>query len=308
MKIWLGVNLLLVLAFALSWLAPLALAAGAAPIKVVVWDEQQPAQKEAYPDFLGNQIAAYLQTVPGISVKSVNFGEAEQGLSDSVLNDCQVLVWWGHIRHAEVRIEKARQIVQRIKEGKMSLIALHSAHWSLPFVEAMNERTKMDAVKLVGKDPGTQFEYLTPEHKAPKAGEPLTPNIAVVTNAAGLKRVSVTLPKCVFPSWRADAAPSHVTTLLPEHPIARDVPLHFDIAHTEMYNEPFHVPAPDAVIFEEKWDRGEHFRSGCVWNLGKGKVFYFRPGHEVYKVYFETIPLKILGNAVTWLGSEHGGQ
>src|SRR2546422_2549059 len=48
--------------------------------------------------------------------------------------------------------------------------------------------------------------------------------------------------------------------------IASGVPLHFDISHTEMYNEPFHVPPPDAVIFEEKWDRGEHFRSGCVWS------------------------------------------
>jgi len=31
------------------------------PIKVVVWDEQQPALKEAYENFLGNQIAAHLK-------------------------------------------------------------------------------------------------------------------------------------------------------------------------------------------------------------------------------------------------------
>jgi hypothetical protein len=40
-------------------------------VNVVVWDEQQPAQKEAYADFLGNQISAHLAGQPGISVKSV---------------------------------------------------------------------------------------------------------------------------------------------------------------------------------------------------------------------------------------------
>jgi len=275
--------------------------ADAAPIKVAVWDEQQPAQKEAYPNFLGNQIAAYLQSVPGLSVKSVNLSEPEQGLSDAVLDDCQVLIWWGHVRHGEVNMDRVKRIVERIKEGKTSLIALHSAHWSLPFVEAMNERTKMDALKSAGND--AAFEYITPEHKAPKPTDPLTPSVSIETNSAGVKVAKVTLPKCVFQSWRADTAPSHITTLLPTHPIAKDVPSHFDVSHTEMYNEPFHVPAPDAVIFEEKWDRGEHFRSGCVWNLGKGKVFYFRPGHEVYKVYFEPVPLKILANAALWLGS-----
>jgi len=277
-------------------------AAFTAPIRVVVWDERQPAQKEAYPNFLGNQIASYLQTLPNTSVKSVSLADPEQGLSDAILQDCQVLIWWGHVRHAEVNSAKVKQIVQRVKEGKMALITLHSAHWSLPFVEAMNERTREDALKFAGAQ--ATFKYVTPEHKAPKPNDPLTPNYSVATNSAGLKEVTVTLPNCVFPNWRADGAPSHVTTLLPDHPIAKDVPRQFDIAHTEMYNEPFHVPTPDAVIFEEKWDRGEHFRSGCVWKVGKGKVFYFRPGHETYKVYFEPIPLKILANAALWLGSD----
>ena len=275
----------------LCWLARVA---AAAPIQVVVWDEQQPAQQQAYPNFLGNQIASHLRTLPNLSVKSVNIAEPEQGLSDEVLDNCQVLLWWGHIRHGEVKLEKASKIVARIKEGKLALIALHSAHWSLPFVEAMNERAREDAIKLLGNEKVT-FQYITPEHKAPRTNDSLTPNIALATNSAGLKVAKLTLPLCVFPSWRADGAPSHVTTLLLDHPIAKDVPLHFDIAQTEMYNEPFHVPPPDAVIFEEKWERGEHFRSGCLWNIGKGKVFYLRPGHETYKVYFQPIPLKILG-------------
>jgi trehalose utilization protein len=193
--------------------------------------------------------------------------------------------------------------VQRIMDGRMSLIALHSAHWSLPFVEAMNERTKQDVRKNFSGQ-NVSFQYITPEHKAPKIGDPLTPRLISETNSAGEKVVKVFLPNCVFPSWRADAAPSHVATLLPAHPIAKGVPLRFDISQTEMYNEPFHVPTPDAVIFEERWDKGEHFRSGCVWELGKGKVFYFRPGHEIYKVYFEPVPLQILANAALWLGGQ----
>ena len=30
------------------------------------------------------------------------------------------------------------------------------------------------------------------------------------------------------------------------------------------------------------FEGGEVFRSGCCWHRGKGKVFYFRPGHEVF--------------------------
>jgi len=77
----------------------------------------------------------------------------------------------------------------------------------------------------------------------------------------------------------------------------------FRIQHTEMYNEPFHVPEPDAVIFKENWEKGEWFRSGCLWNLGEGKVFYFRPGHETFSVYLQKEPLQVIENAVRWLGS-----
>jgi trehalose utilization protein len=125
---------------------------------------------------------------------------------------------------------------------------------------------------------------------------PLTP---ALTHEGAIWRL--TLPQCVFPAWRADAAPSHVTTLLPQHPIAADLPAKWDIPQTEMYNEPFHVPPPDAVIFEEHWDLGEHFRSGCLWQVGKGQVFYFRPGHEVYPVYKQAEPLRVIENAVRWL-------
>ena len=133
----------------------------------------------------------------------------------------------------------------------------------------------------------------------PKRDEPLTPALSKMGNGEW----QLILPGCIFPAYRTDGKPSHLTTLLPDHPIAKGIPANWDLPATEMYDEPFHVPTPDAVVFEEKWDSGEHFRSGCVWNVGKGRVFYFRPGHETYPIYRQEIPLKIIENSVRWLGT-----
>jgi trehalose utilization protein len=71
-----------------------------------------------------------------------------------------------------------------------------------------------------------------------------------------------------------------------------------------LYGEPFHVPQPDQVVFKETFSGGEWFRSGPIWNLGKGKVFYFRPGHETYPVFKEELPLRVIENAVRWLAAD----
>jgi trehalose utilization protein len=280
--------------------------AHADPIRVVVWDEQQPQQKTVYENFLGNWIADYLRSRPGFSVTSVRLDDPEQGLSKAVLDNCDVLIWWGHLRHRDVKPAKAREIVECIKAGKLNLIALHSAHWSTPFVEAMNERAQHDALqKLPAAERATaRMQLVHPKpFTLPRYDDALTPAVRYRKKPDGPVDVTLTLPLCVFPAYRADGKPSQVTTLRPEHPIAAGIPARFTISHTEMYDEPFHVPEPDAVVFEEHWAPGEWFRSGCVWRVGKGRVFYFRPGHEIYPVYKEPIPLRILENAARWLGS-----
>ena len=136
-------------------------------VRVVVWDERQPQQKQAYEDFLGNRIAEHLRTKPGFSVKSVALDDPDQGLSEGILGECDVLIWWGHVRQAEVTPETGKKIVARILAGDLALIALHSAHWSTPFVEAMNERTRRDAERTDrdSREAKVEIRYLPPTQR-----------------------------------------------------------------------------------------------------------------------------------------------
>jgi trehalose utilization protein len=93
--------------------------------------------------------------------------------------------------------------------------------------------------------------------------------------------------------------------LKPDHPVTAGLPASFEISQTEMYADPFHVPEPDEVLFEETWEAGESFRSGLIWKIGNGRVFYFRPGHETYPVYKQELPLRIITNAALWLGKSN---
>ena len=88
--------------------------------------------------------------------------------------------------------------------------------------------------------------------------------------------------------------------LAPEHPLAAGLPATFTLDRTEMYDEPYHVPAPDTVVCEERWAGGERFRSVMTWKVGSGKVVYVRPGHEIYPVWKDERMLRLLENAIRW--------
>jgi len=274
------------------------------PIRVLVWDEQQPQQKEGYGEkFLGETVAAHLEKQPGLSLKTAKLDDADQGLSDATLDATDVLIFWCHRRVKDQDDARMEAVVKRVMEGKLSFVGLHSSHWGKPFVRLMQERAKSDAVKALpeAERATAKWEFLNdaPYYKAVGRAAHITPFVE-----KGEGNVwKLTLPACVFPAYRNDGAPSHVTTLLPQHPIAAGLPAQWDIPQTEMYGEPFHVPAPDEVVFEEKWDKGEHFRSACVWQVGKGRVFYFRPGHETYGIFKQAETLRVVENAVRWLAN-----
>lgn len=269
-------------------------------VNVLVWDERQPRQAEAYDNFLGNEIAARLGALPGLTVVSV--GQDDPGHGLGTLDEQDVLVWWGHVRQGEVPDEIGQRVVERVRSGKLALIALHSAHWSVPFMEAMYSRTRDDAKRRF-PNPDTKFEFVPPPGRMPPAYDSLvTPAYYAFVRRGKVSQVRVDLPNCVFPGVDAHGKPSMVTVTMPEHPIMAGLPRQFEVPQSEMYDEPFHVPEPDQVLFREDWRSGGWFRGGMLWKLGEGKVFYFRPGHETFPVFKDPNVSRILENAVRWLG------
>ena len=95
-----------------------------------------------------------------------------------------------------------------------------------------------------------------------------------------------------------------VWTVAPAHPIARGVPHPIVIGEQEMYGEYFDVPTPDELVFLSTFSSGEVFRSGCCWQRGRGKVFYFSPGDQDYPVYHHPDIQRVLANAVQWARPE----
>jgi len=104
-------------------------------------------------------------------------------------------------------------------------------------------------------------------------------------------------------SWRdytEDGKPTRIIVVDARNPIARGV-TDFTIPKTERYDEPFQVPGPFATVFDGVYADGLHARQGMTWNVGAGKGFYWRPGHESFPIFFMPQVQKILDNGVHWL-------
>jgi trehalose utilization protein len=100
--------------------------------------------------------------------------------------------------------------------------------------------------------------------------------------------------------WREVAEKERLWNLEPGHPITQDVGDYLELPNTEMYGEHFSIPTPDKVIFVSWFEGGEVFRSGCTFERGQGRIFYFRPGHETYPIFHSPQIQLILRNAVRW--------
>ena len=57
---------------------------------------------------------------------------------------------------------------------------------------------------------------------------------------------------------------------------------------------------PDEIVFISWFEGGEVFRSGCTWKRGKGRVFYFRPGHETLPIFHNPLIQRVIRNGVRW--------
>ena len=110
-------------------------------IRVLVWNEfrhENDSEKvrSVYPHGIHKAIAAGLQGCSGLEVRTATLDEPEQGLAEPVVAATDVLVWWAHKAHAEVRDEVVDRVKKRVLEG-MGLIVLHSAHFSKIFKSLM---------------------------------------------------------------------------------------------------------------------------------------------------------------------------
>ncbi len=112
---------------------------------------------------------------------------------------------------------------------------------------------------------------------------------------------------CMLKTREADEK-ERIWVIDQSHPIARGLPEYFEIPQTEMYGEPFDVPAPDALVFVSWFQGGEVFRSGCCYQRGRGKVFYFRPGHETLPIYYQPEVRQVIANAVRWAAPSGGPE
>ncbi|MDB9232782.1 ThuA domain-containing protein [Halorubrum ezzemoulense] len=216
--------------------------------RVTVWNEyrherESDAVAEVYPDGIHAVVADALRE-GGHEVRTATLDEGpEHGLTEAVLDDTDVLVWWGHAAHDEVRDAVVDRVHERVLNG-MGLLVLHSAHYSKIFRRLM----------------GT---------------------------SCSLK-------------WREAAERERLWAIEPSHPIADGIGEAIELDETEMYGERFDVPAPDTLVFTSWFEGGETFRSGCCYRRGNGRVFYFRPGHETYPIYYDEDVRRVLRNAVGW--------
>jgi len=218
--------------------------------RVTVWNEFRHEQTaghkaaEVYPDGMHAVIAGALSGEPDLEVRTATLDEPEHGLTEQVLEQTDVLTWWGHAAHGEVKDEIVERVHRRIVLDGMGLVVLHSGHFSKIFKRLMGTTCNL---------------------KYREAGEK--------------ERL-----------WIVE----------PGHPIAEGLPDHFEILKAEMYGERFDIPAPDTLIFLSWFKGGEVFRSGCCFRRGNGNIFYLRPGHETYPIFYQPEVQRVLVNACRW--------
>jgi trehalose utilization protein len=217
-------------------------------IRVTVWGEfrhekKNPKVASIYPDGMHTTIANALKG-QGFTTRTASLDEPEHGLTDAVLNETDVLTWWGHLAHGEVSDEIVERVHRRVVLEGMGLVVLHSGHFSKIFKKLM----------------GTTCDL----------------------------------------KWREADERERIWIVEPGHPIAQGLPEEIVIEEEEMYGERFDIPAPDTLVMVSWFQGGEVFRSGCCYHRGKGRIFYFRPGHETYPTYHLPLVQQVIANGVNW--------
>ena len=111
------------------------------PIRVTVWHEfrhekRNPKVAEIYPHGIHEAIASHLRKASDLEVRTATQDEPEHGLSDEVINNTDVMTWWGHMAHSDVKDLIVEKLHHRVLQG-MGLVVLHSGHFSKIFQRLM---------------------------------------------------------------------------------------------------------------------------------------------------------------------------
>lgn len=223
-------------------------------MRVTVWNEFEHEKHnerviKVYPNGIHTVIAEGLREFGITDVGTATLDQPEHGLTDEVLANTDVLIWWGHMAHHKVEDEIVDKVHKRVLEG-MGLVVLHSGHFSKIFKRLM----------------GTSCDL----------------------------------------KWYEGGFKERVWVVNPAHPIAEGLDQYFEIPNTEMYGERFDIPEPDSLVFISWFPSGEVFRSGCCFYRGAGKIFYFRPGHETFPIYFQKEVRQVIANGVRWAAPSNG--
>ena len=94
------------------------------------------AARKVYPEGQQGPIRDYLAKNPDIELTVVTMEMEDCGLTEELLNNTDVLMWWGHGYHGKVPDEVAQRVKKRVLQG-MGFIPLHSSHVSKPFLALM---------------------------------------------------------------------------------------------------------------------------------------------------------------------------
>lgn len=217
-------------------------------IRVTVWHEYVLEKERAdiasiYPKGIHEALGDIFREEERFQVTTVTLDMPEQGLDEKLLQQTDVLVWFGHMAHDKVSDELAERIKKRVWDG-MGLILLHSSAQS----------------KIFDRVLGCTREV----------------------------------------RWREVGEKERIWVIHRSHPIVKGLPVCFDIPHSEMYGEPFEIPVPDELVFISWYEGGDVLRSGCCYQRGTGKIFYFAPGHEEYPIFYQKEVRTVLKNAIDW--------
>lgn len=120
-----------------------------AATKVLVWSEHT-APREHYPFDISGAVAHLLHNDPAFVVRTAELVDPEQGVSDSVLAETDVLIWWGHLLHRQVHESTVDRIEHHVRDRGMGFLALHSAHMSRPFTRLIGDDGSLGGVKVDG--------------------------------------------------------------------------------------------------------------------------------------------------------------